>query len=71
MDKRGIKTQIKHLEEMKKEKLSQAKKLSSSLIAIPAEEKEAQEAYKWAFYCREAAKFAGYYLKTLEYQKKI
>ena len=70
LDKQKIREQIKELTVMEHDKLREANE-QKKLIATPDDEKRAQESYKWAFYCREAAKFAGFYLKSLEYQKKI
>ena len=71
MDKAKVKEQIKILRQMENERLTQVKEIDKALIAMPNDEKMMQDIYKWAFYCREARKFAEYYLGSLEYQKKI
>lgn len=71
MSKEQIEKHIDYLQIMENEKKEEAKKYKSDKIVIPEKEKQYQEAYKWAFYCREAKKFAEYYFKSLTYQHKI
>lgn len=71
MSKERIKKHIDSLEIMEKEKIQESKKYKSGKIIIPEKEKQYQKAYQWAFYCREAKKFAKYYFKSLTYQRRI
>lgn len=74
MDKRKIKKQIEFLKQMESEKSKEFKKrfgASKGIILPDYLEKQKQELWKWVVYCRETAKFADYYLRSLEHRKKI